>query len=143
MLPFKHRLTEEKEIIFSLRSRYFQNSKFFKLVLSRSKVKDFRFCFIISKKIFKKANKRNRIRRRVKAIIKNTLDSNQFKLQYFNCVVQCFNKEGIKFDSKELESEILNLMRLALDKTKNNISKGKTNSTKPNNPSRISSSVEQ
>ncbi len=116
MLPKTHRLTEEKEILFSLRSRFSQNSRYFKLVLSRSKVKDFRFCCIVGKKIYKKANKRHRVKRRVLGITAKILDSKQFKLNYFNCVVQCLNKEAIRQDVLELETQINFLFKAALDK---------------------------
>ena len=120
MLSQNHRLTEEKEILYSLRSRFSQNDKYFKLVLSRSKVKDSRFCCIVGKKIFKKANKRHRMKRRVMGIVKKLLDSKQFKLHYFNCVIQCQNKEAIRIDSAKLVLEIENLLKSSLEKAYSN-----------------------
>jgi ribonuclease P protein component len=134
MLSQNHRLAEEKEILYSLRSRFSQNDKFFKLVLSRSKIKDFRFCCIVGKKIYKKANKRHRLKRRVLGIIKKILDSKQFKLHYFNCVIQCLNKEAIKINSIEFELEIENLLKLALVKAHSN--KPKPSSIANNSPAK-------
>ena len=127
MLSSNHRLTEEKEILYSLRSRFSQNDKFFKLVLSRSKVKDFRFCCIVGKKVYKKANKRHRLKRRILAIINKILDSKQFKLLYFNCVIQCLSKDAIRINSFDLELQVLKLISLTLDKAYSN--KPKTNNS--------------
>ena len=120
MLSLNHRLTEEKEILYSLRSRFSQSDKSFKLVLSRSKVKDFRFCCIVGKKVYKKANKRHRLKRRVLGIIKKVLDSKQFKFHYFNCVIQCLNKDAIRINALELEPQIVKLIGLAIDKAYSN-----------------------
>ena len=144
MLPSQNRLTEEKDIMFSLRSRFSQTDKFFKLVLSRSKIKEPRICVIVGKKIFKKANKRHRVKRKTLAVLKKLLDSKQFKLYYFNCVIQCLNKASLHQNFENLESEITDLMQSAVDKAKNLKSTPKTKIHKVSNiPSRISSSVEQ
>lgn len=70
MLPQKNRLRKKKEI-----DNVFKNGKGFKedfliLKIKKNRLKNSRFAFIVSRKVSKKANVRNKIRRRLRELVK-------------------------------------------------------------------------
>ncbi len=73
MLPYKNRLLKEKDF-----EKVFKNGKGFKqdflyLKLLENELPETRFGIVISKKVCKKAVTRNKIKRRIRHLIKQTL----------------------------------------------------------------------
>jgi ribonuclease P protein component len=62
---------------------------------------------VISKKIFKKANKRNKLRRRIKAVLIKHQDI-VFKTNNIVCI-QVFSKELLLIEYSELEKKLLDI----------------------------------
>jgi ribonuclease P protein component len=65
-----------------------------------------RIAVIVSKKIYKAAVKRNRIRRRIFEIIRTHFDSNRG----FDFTITVFSPEVLRLPSAELEREVLKLL---------------------------------
>ncbi len=62
---------------------------------------------VISKKIFKKANKRNKLRRRIKAVL---IKNQELVFKNYNIIcIQVFSKELLLIEYKELEKRILDI----------------------------------
>lgn len=65
----KNSLSKEKEIVAILRKKPFFSRNLMIRVAKQISNTDYRYTIIVSKKIFKEATKRNRIKRRIRAII--------------------------------------------------------------------------
>lgn len=73
MLPKKNRLQKKKDINDAFRKGKTKSNSFFVIKLKNNCLRDWRFGFIVSQKISKKATVRNKIRRRLHGIINNKL----------------------------------------------------------------------
>ncbi len=111
MLPQTRRLKKTTEI-----SKVFKNGKFFKesfLILKTLKNNSdkSRFAFIVSRKVSKKATVRNKIKRRLRAIVSKELK--EIKAGTDNLIMALPGMESKKFsDTKELLNNLFKKARL-------------------------------
>lgn len=73
MLSLKNRLKKEKEIERVLKKKGSIKSNLFVFKKSENFLGETRFCFIVSEKISKKATVRNKIKRRMREIVRESL----------------------------------------------------------------------
>jgi ribonuclease P protein component len=106
VLPKNFRLKEQDEIKTVLRSKTSAKTQHLLIKLLKSDLPNFRITIIISKKIFKRANKRNRIRRKVIALFQE-LKYNDRLPPFTSCIIQIQNKNVITKSITELKSEII------------------------------------
>lgn len=74
MLPKKNRITQKKDFEHMLKQSITINNKFFVVKYKPNHLDLSRFAFIISNKISKKAVERNKIRRRMREIIRTNIE---------------------------------------------------------------------
>lgn len=106
MLPKQYRLVHEKEIRASLRSRHHYSTKHLRLWMSSHNDPQFKLLIIISKKVYKKANKRFRCKRKIHAIFETLQASNRLP-PHTRCIVQVTHKHIIHQNHNELKEEII------------------------------------
>ncbi|MBC7471676.1 MAG: ribonuclease P protein component [candidate division SR1 bacterium] len=106
MLPKDFRLKNQEDIRSVLRSKVSAKTEHTLIKIQISDLPIFRIAIIISKKIFKRANKRNRIRRKVMALFEQ-LKYNDRLPPYISCVIQIQNKNIIVQDNIQLHSQIV------------------------------------
>ena len=106
MLPKKNRLVKEKEIKMAFRTRFRKSSRYVNLLMSKNETEEFQLLVVVSKKIFKKANKRFRIKRRLAGIF-NELKFDGKLPSGISCIVQVKNKEILFQDESVLKDDIL------------------------------------
>lgn len=82
------------------------HDNYFGLRLSKNNLNKFMLLVIVGKKIYKKANKRNLIRRRVHSIFEGLKAKNQLPLS-INLIIQIKSKEVINLDYNDLKNNIL------------------------------------
>jgi ribonuclease P protein component len=75
-------------------------------LLNRSNQPEFQLLIVVSKKIFKKANKRNRLRRKISAVFEDLLAKNRLP-PYTTCVVQVIKKDLLLAKPDEIQTEII------------------------------------
>ena len=108
MLPKKYRLSQDRDF-----ARVYQGGRFFSAgfimlkVLARNNSPEIRFGIVVSAKVSKKANKRNLLKRRIRAIIQKVLPQckNGFD------VVVLTNKEVLNRKFAELEKTLQDLLK--------------------------------
>lgn len=81
---------------------YHNNSKLF--TLKYLPAKEHKFCFVVSTKVDKRATVRNRIKRRLRAVIYKLLQANEIKTGYYVLIAQ--NPDLAKIDFTTLLSKI-------------------------------------
>lgn len=69
-----------------------------------------RFAVVVSKKVYKSAVKRNRIRRRLYEIIRKYI-SGKKTLRSIDVMINVFSPEVLEYDSPKLESELIGLLK--------------------------------
>jgi len=69
-----------------------------------------RFSVIVSKKVYKSAVKRNRIRRRLYEIIRNYINSKD-NVNSIDVMINVYSPEVLTLKAKILESEVLGLLK--------------------------------
>jgi ribonuclease P protein component len=106
VLPKNYRLKEQDEIKTVLRSKISIKTAHLLIKLLKSDLPNFRITVIISKKIFKRANKRNRIRRKVIALFQD-LKYNDRLPPFISCIIQVQNKNVITQSVTQLQTEII------------------------------------
>ncbi|NJK70808.1 ribonuclease P protein component [Candidatus Gracilibacteria bacterium] len=106
MLPKKNRLVKEIDIQKAFRTKSQMHDNYFGLRLSKNNLNKFMLLVIVGKKIYKKANKRNLIRRRVHSIFEGLKAKNQLPLS-INLIIQIKSKEVINLDYNDLKNNIL------------------------------------
>jgi ribonuclease P protein component len=106
VLPKSFRLKEQEEIKTVLRSKTSTKTSHLLIKLLKSDLPNFRITIIISKKIFKRANKRNRIRRKVIALFQE-LKYNDRLPPFTSCIIQVQNKNVISQTVAQLQTEII------------------------------------
>ena len=92
MLPKSYRIVKQKDVDEAFKTKIRYNTKFLFISFKKTQISNFQVLIIVSKKIHKKANRRNKIRHRLSAILedlkyKERLPSN------IACIVQVKNKE--------------------------------------------------
>jgi ribonuclease P protein component len=102
MLPKSNRLVADKEIKLVYFSKFRHKSKYWTIITRKNKLQPkFKFLVVISKKIAKRANLRNQIRRRILAIIKD------FNIpSYCSIILQIHNPAIIKLKFEELQDQL-------------------------------------
>jgi ribonuclease P protein component len=106
VLAREYRLKVQDEIRVVLRSKTSVKTPHTLIKLLKSELPTFRIAIIISKKIFKRANKRNRIRRKIIALFEH-LKCNDRLPPYTSCIIQVQSKLIITKSNEELQSEII------------------------------------
>ena len=106
MLPKDLRLTNQDEIRSILRSKLTSKTQHTIIKIQKSDLPNFRIVVIISKKIFKRANKRNRIRRKINGVFEE-LKYNDRLPPFMSCVIQVQNKNIITQTNSLLKVELL------------------------------------
>ena len=106
MLAKQNRIVLNKEIKSTINSKFRFKTKYF-TVISKRNIEQvaFKLLVIISKKISKRANIRNKIRRRIQAIFENYKSQNLLSPN-FSVAIQITNLEIISLTFLELENII-------------------------------------
>lgn len=108
MLPSKNRLQKKKDIDDAFRKGKTKSNGFFVIKLKSNHSENWRFGFIVSQKISKKATARNKIRRRLHGIINNKLKNSAFGKTGMDMLI--IARPGLeKKDFKETEKSLLDL----------------------------------
>jgi ribonuclease P protein component len=106
MLAKQNRIVHNKEIKSTINSKFRYKTKYFTVISKKSiDQKQFKLLVIISKKISKRANIRNKIRRRIQAIFEKYQSQNILNSQ-FSIAIQITNPEIISLTFLELENII-------------------------------------
>ena len=106
MLAKINRIVHQKQIKLVYSSKYKTRNQYWTLI-SR-KIKDqlqFKLLVVISKKISKQANNRNKIRRRIHSIVHQINSSNPFD-NSLSIIIQIQNSSIIKLTFEELQSQV-------------------------------------
>jgi ribonuclease P protein component len=106
VLPSEFRLKHQEEIRTVLRSKLSAKTTHTLIKIQKSDLPTFRIAIIISKKVFKRANKRNRIRRKIIALFEE-LKYNDRLPPFVSCIIQVQNKLIITKKSDDLKTEII------------------------------------
>jgi len=101
VLPKVNRISREKDVKRALRARFSLYSENFKFLLQKNRTQSFRFLCVVSKKISKKANKRNRIKRKLYAVVEEYL-KNKDEIPSYDCVIIVTNYSLIKKRQPEI-----------------------------------------
>lgn len=109
MLPKKHRLKKKRDFDLVFKKGKVSFEKFLVLKKLENSLKESRFGFVVSLKISKKAKDRNKVKRRLREVIKNKLP--QVKPGYD---IIFFSKKGIEEkDFKEIKEIVEKLLKEA------------------------------
>ncbi len=106
MLPKLWRLIKEKDIKDTYYSKLRSNSKYSQIYLKKSKLTNFELLVVVSKKIYKKANKRNRIKRKIYAIFEELKTQDRLPSSVA-CIIQVKNKNILFQQKEEIKTDIL------------------------------------
>jgi ribonuclease P protein component len=122
VLPSEYRIKNQDEIRAVFRSKFSTKTQNTLIKIQKSDKLNFNIVVVVSKKIFKKANKRNRIRRKINAIFE-TLKTRDRLPPSLNLVIQVLNKNIIHLKQPDLESELIPnigaIYKKMIEKTKN------------------------
>lgn len=107
MLDKKHRLRLEKDI----KTLFTKGKGVFGICVGikykKNNLDESRFAVVVGTKVSKKAVERNKLKRQIRAIIRNNIDG--FVSGYD--IVFIGKKESLNKDTKELEKQILNVLK--------------------------------
>lgn len=106
MLSRQYRLQKDKDFELVFKEGKIFSSKFLFLKLRKNNLKDSRFGFILSKKISKKSTVRNKIKRKLREIIRKDLD----KIRAGFDVVIVVKPEIISKNYRDMSIEIEKLL---------------------------------
>ncbi len=109
MLPKSNRLSKEKEILQAFRTKFRTNTQNTKILLSFEPNTKFKLLVIISKKVFKKANKRARLKRKIFAIFAKLYQQNRIPPNFI-CVIQVTNKNLLYKKLNDIYDELIPAM---------------------------------
>lgn len=107
MLPKSWRLVHQVEIKQAYFTKFRSTTKHTQIYLKATEINNFQVLVIISKKIFKKANLRNRLRRRIIAIFEKLKTESRLPTN-ISCIIQVKNKNLLYQTSENIKIEILN-----------------------------------
>ncbi len=110
MLPKINRIRLEKEIKLSYRTKFRDKSELIQTYLCPNNNQDFKLLVVISKKILRRANMRNRLRRKIHAVFSGLQFQNRLPSN-LNCILQVKSPKLIKLGLTEMENEILPTVR--------------------------------
>jgi ribonuclease P protein component len=106
MLSSNQRIKSQGDINSVLKSKLFYVTQYSTIKLASDTAPAFRCMVIVSKKIYKKSNKRNRIRRKIMALFED-LNSQKRLPPYTKCAIRITSKEILHLTKEELNGEIL------------------------------------
>jgi ribonuclease P protein component len=106
MLASNQRIKTQYDINEVLKSKLFYLTDHTTIKISPDKKDQFRCLVIVSKKIYKKSNKRNRIRRKIMALFEE-LNSQKRLPPYTKCAIRITHKHILHLTKDQLTSEIL------------------------------------
>jgi len=109
VLPKSNRLSKEKEIYRVFRTKFRTNTQNTRILLSFEPNTKFKLLVVISKKVFKKANKRARLKRRISAIFEKIYQQNRIPPNLV-CIVQVINKNLLYKKSNDIYDELIPTM---------------------------------
>ena len=101
MLSKDNRLVTDTQIKNGYRTKFQYKNSHCKFYLSPTEDLNFRLLVVISKKVYKKANKRNRCKRKVYAMYES-LKSNNRLPKNIDCIVQIQNKNLLNLKQDDL-----------------------------------------
>jgi len=106
VLPKKNRLVKEIDIQKAFRTKFQLYDEYFGYRLSSNPFNRFRLLVVVGKKIYKKANKRNLVRRRIHSIFEDLYAKNQLPPST-NLIIHVKSKQVIDLDYIQLKNNIL------------------------------------
>ncbi len=106
MLPKKWRLVKDQEIKKTYFTKFQAKSKFSQIYFRKTTNLNFQLLVVVSKKIYKKANKRNRIRRKIESIFEDLKFQNRLPPRSA-CIVQVKNKEILFQSQEEIKEDVI------------------------------------
>ncbi len=106
MLAKTNRLSKDKQIQQAFRTKHRAQTQNARILLSQNQETKFQLLIVISKKVFKKANKRNRLRRKISAIFEDLLAKNRLP-PYITCIVQVLKKDLLTKNHNEIYEELI------------------------------------
>jgi ribonuclease P protein component len=106
MLASNNRVKQQYEINSVLKSKLFYLTPFATIKMSKGKKDAFQLVVIISKKIYKRSNKRNRIRRKVMALFEELQVQHRLP-PYTMCAIRITNKDILHLTKPQLQVEIV------------------------------------
>lgn len=119
MLPKKNRIKLEKEIKSTYRAKFRDKKQLFQTYLTESDDSNFKLLVVISKKVLRRANKRNRLRRKVQSIF-SKLDYQKRLPNNLNCIIQVKDAKLLELNLTEIENQILPAVRYLFQKLNKN-----------------------
>jgi ribonuclease P protein component len=133
VLEKKWRIVKEQDIKKTYFSRFKSSTLYSQIYLRKTNIQNFQLLVVVSKKVFKKANKRNRVRRKIEAVFEDLKHKNRLP-SGTSCIVQVKNKEVLLQDKNQIEQDILPKISDLFKKTLLPISTNKYKSQKNNSP---------
>lgn len=106
MLPKKSRLVKDYEIKKAYFSKYRIKTDLFQIYIRKTENPDFQLLVVISKKVLKKATKRNRLRRKIQAIFEFLKFSKRLPTK-ISCIIQVKSEASLKLKPEDLKQAIL------------------------------------
>jgi ribonuclease P protein component len=131
VLPKSFRISKEKDIQRAYRTKFQTRTDFLKIYLSQTSGDNFKSLVVVSKKIYKKANKRNRIRRRIYGLFDELKHSGRLPPRIAT-ILLIQNKDIISLSSEEMKTQILNPLSSLYAKMIQSLTANPN--TKPNKP---------
>jgi ribonuclease P protein component len=110
VLPKTNRIILEKEIKLVYRTKFRDKTSLFQTYLSSNSNPNFKLLVVISKKVLRRANKRNRLRRKIQSIF-SKLDYQQRLPNNLSCILQVKSPKLLQLGLTEMENEILPSVR--------------------------------
>jgi ribonuclease P protein component len=106
VLPKQWRLIKDQEIKQTYFTKFRAKSDFTQLYLRKTVHPNFQLLVVVSKKIYKKANKRNRIRRKIESVFENLKFQNRLP-PHSACIVQVKDKQILFQSPEQIKQDIL------------------------------------
>ena len=107
MLPKSNRLSKDLDIKRAYRTRFCSQDKFVKIYLKKNTNLSFQLLVVVGKKVFKKANKRNRIKRKIYGIFDQLMKFNRLP-NTISCIIQVNNKDILLQTEPDLKIHLTN-----------------------------------
>jgi ribonuclease P protein component len=107
VLPKSQRLVKQKDILNAVRSKLLMSNEYCSVNYKAGE--SFRLLVIVPKKVLKKSNNRNRLRRRILALINNDL-----RLKNIHLVIRIKNKSMLSIKTEDIRRIWEEISRLIL-----------------------------
>lgn len=106
MLPKVHRLSRDKQIQQIFRTKIRSRTANFRILLDRIEEPRFKLLIVVPKKIFKKAHKRHRLRRKISAVFEMLLVAKRLP-PFTACILQVTKPDALYKNLKDLHDELV------------------------------------